>query len=1047
MNFAEDRRARVPFALVGVVLLVGSAGLSATLAGGPAPATDDAAGVAADRATAAASTALRGAIAGAARTAARRPLTEVADTPAGSALNASTPFRDYLRIRIYLAARDALGSVDVRAGGSRAGTPRTGRGRSGGVTASVSLPPVRNASALERAKRRVTIEPAGGAGRAENAGLRVRIRNVTVTVTRGERVIDRESLSPELVVATPALALHERTERFETRLDRGPLSPGLGRRLTARLYALAWARGYAQYGRAPIQNVVANRHVELATNGAVLREQRAAFGASDPRGRRAVGWATARVGATDLLAAANAGRGPGWTGRLLAAARRYQRENPMPGGVANERATSPSPVPTGVNRTADRAFADLIAGANGTDLGGVLRSAYAVDARLVAAVRKVRTEGDPTPTPDAPGPNWTRRSSEVRTRTAVEVGTGPRPAAPQGRHLLRGESRRVVRTHSLVTEWTRGNESARTVQRWTETYAVGIGVAGDHSAGTTSPESAPSPPARPVADVHERGGALGGPNLRHLPARATERLVADRGGFDALARRAATGTLDTRPERVAGRRPADLRQWVYRDLAVLRERVRNISVAVARTRVIAGEPPAVELARELRRRRAELLDAPSQYDGVADRARVAARAAYLDRVAERLASRAERANATRSGVGRALRDAGSSLGRARRILRAWMTDATSSPRTARRPLPADGPGRALNLSVEGSPPYLTLAAVDGEQVAAIPPGEQRHPLDARNRNVFAVPYGDAAETVAGELLGGGGGKSKRASIRSAALALRAANRTLAEADNRSLARRREELQTSLASSMAAVRERLVAELALPRFDLTEAERRAAVDAGLGEWPTTAGRALAVANGSAARSVAAALTRRHPGLRRSDRRDWVRLRAGLALESVRRSVPGPDRSRVNRTGSAVRRVATAELQRAAATGLANATEAASRRWFNETLGAIPAGLPVAPVPGHWYATLNVWTVSVEGRYARFAVSAPQGPPGEPVTYVRESATVRLDWDGDGTVEVVGRTTPVAFETETVVAVVVPPGPPGVGDRGGNRDETSPGWSAG
>ncbi|NHN58058.1 MULTISPECIES: hypothetical protein [Halorussus] len=1045
MNLAEDRRARVPFALVGVVLLVGSAGLSATLAGGPAPATDDSVGVAVDRATAAASTAIRAAATRAARRAAHQPVTAVADAPAGRALNASSPFRDYLRVRTYLAAREALRSVDVSVGGKRTGARGPGSGQSGRVTAAVSLPPVRNASSLRRAKRRVAIEPAGGAGSGGNAGLRVRIRNVTVTATRGGRLIERERVSPELVVATPALALHERTERFEARLGRGPLAPGLGRRLTARLYALAWARGYAQYGGAPIQNVVANRHVELATNGAVLREQRAAFGASDPRGRRALGWASARVGATDLLAGANEHYGTAWSDRLLAAARRYQRENPIPGGVAGERDASPPLLRAGIDRTADRAFANLVAGANGSGLVDVLRSAYATDVRLVAAVRKVRTEGDPDPEPDAPGPNWTLRSSDVRTTTDVESGTGPRPDAPGDRHLLGAGSRRVVRTHSLVAEWTRGNESTRTVRRWTETYAVGVGVAGDHGAGAATVESAPAPPDRPVADVHERGGALDGPNLRDLPARATERLVAERGGFDALARRAVVGTLDTRPERVAGRRPSDLRRWVYRDLAALRERVRNVSVEVPRTRAVAGEPPAVALARELRSRRAELLDAPPRYDGVADRARVAARAAYLDRVAERLVSRAERANATRTGVSRALRDVGSSLGRARRILRAWMTEATSSPRTEPRPLPADGPGRPLNLSVAGSPPYLTLAAVDGEQVTAIPAGEQTHSLGARNRNVFAVPYGDAAETVASELLDGS--ESGRTDLRSAALALRAANRTLTETENRSLARRRDALQTSLAASMAEVREGLVAELALSRVELSETERRASVEAGLARWPTTAGRALAVANGSAANTIAAALARRHAALRRSDRRDWVRLGADLALESVRRNVTGPRRSQVNRTGSAVRRAVKSELQRAVGSGLANATEAASGRWFNETLGTMPAGLPVAPVPGYWYATVNVWTVSVEGEYARFAVSAPQGPPGESVTYVRERATVRLDWDGDGASEVVGRTTPVEFETETVVVVVVPPGAPGVGDRDGNRDETSPGWSSG
>ncbi|UPV99343.1 hypothetical protein M0R88_12510 [Halorussus gelatinilyticus] len=1063
MRLAQDRRGRVPFALVGVVLLVGSAGLSASLAGGPTPRTDDSVGVAVERATAATNSALRGAVADAGREAARSPVTVPANSTAGRALNDSTPFRDALRIRIYLAAREALSEVRVRSGGDE----------SEAVRAAVSLPAIRNASDLRAAKRRVEIAPAGGGERAENAGLRVRIRNVTVTATRGGRVVERQRLAPEVVVTTPALALHERTERFESRLNRGPLAPGLGRRLTARLYAVAWARGYAQYGGAPVENVLANRHVELAANGALLREQRAAFGRSDPRARRAVAWATARVGATDLLTAANARRGSARTDQLLAAAKDYQKRNPMPGGATSRNLSEQSRAGrktfrAGVNRTADRAFADLVTGANGTDLAGVLRSAYAAEARLVAAVREV--ESETRPDPESPGANWTLRSTAVRTKTAVKSADdgagGLSLGTPAGWHLLDGESRRVVQTHALVAEWVRkrasggnettggddgnrGNDTRRTVRRWTEAFAVRVGVAGDHRA------RAGIAPSRPISGVHERGGALDGPNFRNLNRRATEQLVESRGGFDAIARRAVAGTLDARPERVAGRRPTSLRRWVYRDLATLRERVRNLSVTVARNRAVGGSPPTAELARAVRRRRADLLDAPARYDGVADRARVAARAAYLDRILARLDARAEREARTRRGLDGALADAGVSLDRARKILRARTTPEAPPP----RPLPADGPGRALNLSVAGAPPYLTLAGLDREQVAAIPKGEKRHPLSARNTNVFAVPYGDAAESVAAAVVGDGG--SGETDLRTAALALRAANRTLSEAgnetlaeagngsidgdSNRRLAGRRDALRRSLAASMRDVRRELVAGMALSRFDVTERERRAAIRAGLARWNTTAGRALAVANGSAGRAIAAALVRGRPALRRPDRRDWVRLRAELAVESVRETVSGPPRETVNQTASVTRRVARTALKQAVVTGLGNATELASKRWFGEVLGAVPAGLPVAPVPGYWYATLNVWSVEVRGEYARFAVSAPQGPPGETVVYVREEKSVRVDWDGDGDRELLGRTTPVGFETETVVVVVVPPGPPGVGDRGGNRDETSTGWS--
>jgi len=1018
VRLADDRRGRVPFALVGVVLLVGSAGLSATLAGGPPPEVDRSVGDAVERTTAATNTALRGAVARAGRAAAREPVIEPADTPTGRILNDSSPYRDSLRIRIYLAARAALDGVAVRANG---------------VRGTASLPPVETPSALRDAKRRVAVVPVGD---PEDAGIRVRIENVTVAANRDGRTVERVDVSPTLVVSTPALALHERVERFESRLDRGPLAPGLGRRLTARLYAVAWARGYAQRGGAPIENVVSNRHVELAANGALVREQRTAFGRSDPAARGALAMATARTGLTDLLAGAHVQRGSRATELLKAGFDRYRSERPLPGGPAADAPVRPATRTVAVNRTADRAFAAFVADASDAGFGATLRAAYAANARVVAATRTVRDGSRPSLEP--PGSNWTLDERRVESTTRIERGDGPRPDAPDGRHLLAHETRRVVRTHALVGEWTRSNDSRTTVQRWTDVSAVGIGVAGDHR-GSTAPE-------RPVRDVHERGGELDGPNLRDVPARATDRLIDDRGGFDAAARRAVTGTLGARSTTVAGRRPSGLRAWVYRDLTALRERVRNVSVPVSRTATVAdGRPPAAALAAELRLRRAALIDAPDRYDGAADRARVAARAAYLDRTIARLDARANRTRETRTGLDGALADAGVDLDRARRILADRARPETPAP----EPMAAAGPGASANLTVAGAPPYLTLAGLDREQVAAIPADETRHPLAARNLNAFSVPYGDAADAVVSALDGGDADRSAT-DLRTAALALRAANRTLAAAENETLETRRDRLRAELSGSLREVRSRLVAELATARLELGAAERRQAVRTGFARWNTTAGRALAAANGSAAGAVAAALLAENPPLRRVDRRDWTVLSADLALEDARTAVDGPSQSTVTRTSSVARELARDAARDALADAGEKAAERVKERWFGEVLSSVPAGLPVAPVPGYWYATLNVWDVSVRGAYERLTVRAPTGSatPGDAdrsVAYTRQNRTVGLDVDADGDAERLGRTTRVSFETGTVVVVVVPPGPPGVGDTDGNSDERSPGWT--
>ncbi len=1030
MKLAEDERGRIPFALVGVLLLVTSATLSVTLTASPEPQVDRSVGEAVERATAASNTALRGAVSRAGRRAASAPVTATANTTFGAVVNDSTPYRDALRIRIYLAAREALGSVSARAAG---------------VEASASLPATPNASALRAAKRRVHVERTGERGAS---GLRVTIENVTVTASKSERIAEQTTYSPTLTVASPALALHERTERFETRLNHGPLSPGLGRRLTASLYPVAWARGYAHYGRAPIENVVANRHVALVTNGAILREQRRVFGRTDPAGRRALGWATVRVGTTDLVEATHTERASRWTNLLLEAAKKNTQSAPLMSGKSRQTGTQ-TPLRVGVNRTADRAYLGVLSDSN---LSSILETAYGAEVRLHAAVRPERIEQQPTPRP--PGENWTKANERVRTTVRVTDASAPVPGTTSGWHRLQSATREVVQRHSLVVEWERSadvegknNETRRTVSRWTETYRVGVLLAGNHRS-VAGPVNVPT---RQIVGVHQRGGPLDGPNLRDVRALAAERLVTNRGGFDRLAERAVLGTLDTRPVTVSGRHPVELKPWVVADLRSLRKRVRNVTVAVPRRKVATGDAnPAAELAQKLESRREALMDAPASYDGVADRARVTVRAAYLDRVIRRLHARGNREKRLNRGVDDVLTEAGLSAERIQRIASSKAGVETPS----QKPMPAAGPGRSANLSVDGAPPYLTLSPIDHEQVAAVPAGDRRYPLAARNVNLFTVPYADAADTAIGLL--DGTRSNQRTDLQSAALSLRAANRTLAEKQNETLAENRDALQRSLAGSLDAVRRRLAARLADRDDRRSAAAYRDIVDAGLTRWNTTTAQTLAVTNGSAADAIVAELVRRESTSKPSIRAERVELRVRFALEATRKHVDGPRQSLVGQTSKKARWVAREEVKRVVGDTVANATKRGADRikdrWFGKVLSDVHAGLPVAPVPGYWYATANVWHVEVKGGYAKFTVRTPQGSPLETgssdrgVTYVRKTGRVRIDVDDDGDREVLGRTTPVSFETSTVVVVVVPPGPPGVGDTDGDADERSPGWSA-
>ncbi|MBX0293468.1 hypothetical protein EGH23_01070 [Halomicroarcula sp. F27] len=151
--------------------------------------------------------------------------------------------------------------------------------------------------------------------------------------------------------------------------------------------------------------------------------------------------------------------------------------------------------------------------------------------------------------------------------------------------------------------------------------------------------------------------------------------------------------------------------------------------------------------------------------------------------------------------------------------------------------------------------------------------------------------------------------------------------------------------------------------------------------------------------------------------------------------------------MNRTASATRTVAREALH----VTVANATEHRAKQLAKKRFGeeVLPAGLPIAPWlgPVSWYATTNLWWVSVEGEYARFAVAANHGTPTTPgatTTYVRDGATVRLDVDDDDEREVLGRNERLRFRAETGVVVVVGPKPRGVGDKDGQAVETSAGW---
>ncbi|WP_152436550.1 DUF7286 family protein [Halosimplex carlsbadense] len=1014
-GFEVGTRGRVPFALVGVLLVVSSA-LFASAVDRPQPTPEPAVDLAVERTTADARAAVRTAVAEAGVAAASDPVLAPANNRWGELLDPDTAFRDALKIRIYLAARERLRTV-----------ARTHRG----VRANASLAPTPTPEALRAAMDRVSVERAGPDG----TELRVWLSNVTVEATRNGHAVGTERRSFSVVVPTPVLAVHERVETYQERLKRGVSKPGLGQRLTVRLYAVAWARGYAQYGGAPVENVVANRHVELTTNGAVLDEQRSVFGASDPDGRDALGTAIARVGLQEVVAAHGPSKDS--TSKLLQQGIRTAggpTESAGVPGLATGGTDAPPPnetVTVSVGLSADRAFREFV---REGEINGTIDSVYGADVRTLAA-----TERAAGGRPDRPGPpagdDWQFRAESTDTDVAgVSNATGgPTVSDLSGYHRLETYDRTVRLRHERRAVWYHNGSFNSTTRTTTETKRVRVAVVGRH---------APSPhaPDRPIPSVHERGGRFGGPNLADVPPRVRD-AVGLAGGPDALAGRAARGSLSETPTRIDGEWPGEVSRWVSRDLIRLRQTLREASVSVARGRMGTYEAtPAAKLAAKLRDRRADLVDAPATYDSVAAKARAAVRGRYLssviDRVEQRADRRADRESAFASAIGTV---GGPSLSRLRSSYDARRADERDAGPGGGGGASGTGPsgdGPALDYSVDGAPPYLTLATVTPGQVAAVE--NETNPLTARNVNYFSLPYADATDVALSALLPGGTSRERRLST--AARALRAANRTLAYRPNATVRERRDRLRVKLNDTVEAVEADLATELESAGVGNLSTDHEAVVEAGLDRWRSLDARALAMANGSVVEPIVAAAARRTDGDWTTRRRDRVRvqLRTGLydALEAKRGKVSGPAVTTL-----------TAGLKDVVGQAVESKVSEVAAERLNESVTEIPAGLPLAPPLGNWAVTTNVWSVTVRGQYARFAVEVPRRTPAvgdASLQYVRDGGNATLDLDGDGRGEVLGRSSKVKFTTRTAVTVVVPAGGTGVGDIDGNSIEQSKGW---
>ncbi len=117
-------------------------------------------------------------------------------------------------------------------------------------------------------------------------------------------------------------------------------------------------------------------------------------------------------------------------------------------------------------------------------------------------------------------------------------------------------------------------------------------------------------------------------------------------------------------------------------------------------------------------------------------------------------------------------------------------------------------------------------------------------------------------------------------------------------------------------------------------------------------------------------------------------------------------------------------------------------------LEKSMKLVPCGLPV--LPPNWVCTVNVWEYDVKGIYKKFKVIDNDNEcmfnpyfGHDAQVYIRKDEEVYhpTKEDENGGLITIGRNQPIRFKFSGYAVTIVGPGPKGVGDKVGDRDEKS------
>ena len=314
----------------------------------------------------------------------------------------------------------------------------------------------------------------------------------------------------------------------------------------------------------------------------------------------------------------------------------------------------------------------------------------------------------------------------------------------------------------------------------------------------------------------------------------------------------------------------------------------------------------------------------------------------------------------------------------------------------RQPPALEDPDSAIDrFELELTPGYLSTTPIRGTRIESVPNTTTVVPLVVRNQNLFTLPHRGLVRSVVDKVA-----PNRTVDARQAASALEALSPSHPAAPP---------LHRALAQAMQHLSEVSI-ELLGPTYGATEARSRVRSELAtlrLIEQPT------AFADGR----LAARMT--------DDPIDRARLRM------AHRSALREPEARIDAT-----------LLDPIARGITQAvTDTADDRVSAAVVSRLPAGIPISPTLSPWVTTVNLWRIEASGQYLQMTLIDPDSG----LRYTRAGQPVQVVVDGG--VQTIGHADRLRLSVDTVIAAAVPPGPPGVGDVEGGRDEKSPGFDRG